>query len=224
VAPLQPFAARGVIWYQGEGNSQKWLASGYAQTLTALITSWRSGFEQPDLPFLVVQLPRYGAPVGNDWPAVRAAQAQVAETVPNVGLAVTIDCGEENQIHPADKQPVGERLALLARAKVYGQDAAYSSPVFKSMEKVGRDMLVQFEFSDGLFFKGGIAQGFEICGADRKFVPAQAEILQDGVVKIFSHDVGDPVAVRYGWFNSGEVSLFNGAGLPVAPFNEVCSK
>jgi len=218
VAPLQPFAARGVIWYQGEGNSQKWLASGYAETLTALITSWRIGFEQPELSFLVVQLPRYGAPAGNDWPTVRAAQAQVAETVPNIGLAVTIDCGEEKQIHPTDKQPVGERLALLARAKVYGQDAACSGPVLKSMEKVGRDMLVRFEFSDGLFFKGGVAQGFEICGADRKFFPAQAEILPDGAVRLYSSELCDPVVVRYGWFNWGEVSLFNGAGLPAAPF------
>jgi sialate O-acetylesterase len=218
VAPLQPFAARGVIWYQGEGNSQKWLASGYAQTLTALITSWRSGFEQPDLPFLVVQLPRYGAGAGNDWPAVRAAQAQVAETVPNVGLAVTIDCGEEKQIHPADKQPVGERLALLARAKAYGQNVPFSGPVFQRLEKEGRDVLVRFQFADGLFFKGGIAQGFEICGADRKFFPAQAEILPDGAVRLYSSDLCDPVAVRYGWFNWGEVSLFNGAGLPAAPF------
>jgi sialate O-acetylesterase len=215
VAPLQPFAARGVIWYQGEGNSQKWLASGYAETLTALITSWRSGFEQPDLPFLVVQLPRYGASAGNDWPAVRAAQAQVAETVPNVGLAVTIDCGEEKQIHPVDKQPVGERLALLARAKVYGQDAACSGPVFQSLEKDGNSLIVHFDFADGLVLKG--TGGFELCGADGKFVPAVPEVVH-GALKLSSPDVAEPLGARYAWFNWGEVSLFNGAGLPAAPF------
>jgi sialate O-acetylesterase len=224
VAPLQPFAARGVIWYQGEGNSQKWLASGYAQTLMALITSWRSGFEQPDLPFLVVQLPRYDAPVGNDWPAVRAAQAQVAETVPNVGLAVTIDCGEENQIHPADKKPIGDRLALLARAKVYGQDVLFSGPVFQFVEKSGDALIVHFQFGNGLMFKDGVARGFELCGADKKFIPAQAEILSDGVLKVYNPKIKDPATVRYGWFNWGEVSLFNGAGFPAAPFHEVCNK
>ena len=224
VSPIQPLAARGVIWYQGEGNSQKWLASGYAETLTALITSWRSGFEQPDLPFLIVQLPRYGAGAGNDWPAVRAAQAQVAGQLSNVGMVVTIDCGEEKQIHPADKQPVGERLALLARAKVYGQDVACSGPVFQFVEKSGDALIVHFQFGNGLMFKDGVARGFELCGADKKFIPAQAEILPAGVVKIFSPDIGDPVAVRYCWFNWGEVSLFNGAGLPAAPFHEVCSK
>ena len=218
VAPLQPFAARGVLWYQGEGNSQKWLAAGHAETLTALVDCWRRGFQQPDLPFLVVQLPRHGEGVGNDWPAVRAAQAQVARDVPGVELAVTIDCGREDAIHPPDKEPVGERLALLARAKVYGQDVACSGPVFHSVEKTGDALLVRFGYSNGLFFKGGEAKGFEVCGADRKFVPAQAEILPDGAVKVSSPDVGDPVAVRYGWFNWGEVSLFNGAGLPAAPF------
>jgi sialate O-acetylesterase len=218
VAPLQPFAVRGVLWYQGEGNSQNWLAAGHAETLTALITSWRSGFEQPDLPFLIVQLPRYGAGAGNDWPAVRAAQAQVAGQLSNVGMVVTIDCGEEKQIHPADKQPVGERLALLARAKAYGQDIPFSGPVFQSFTKAADIILVRFEFADGLFFKGGEAKGFEICGTDKKFVPAQAEILPGGVVKVSCPDVGYPVAVRYGWFNWGGVSLFNGAELPAAPF------
>jgi sialate O-acetylesterase len=211
-------AARGVIWYQGEGNSQKWLASGYAETLSALIQSWRIGFEQPELPFLIVQLPRYGAGAGNDWPAVRAAQAQVARKLPKVELAVTIDCGEEKQIHPADKQPVGERLAWLAQAKVYGQDVLFSGPVLQSAEKSDGALNLRFDFAAGLHFAGGEAKGFEISGADQKFAPAQAEILQDGTVKVFSPEISNPASVRYGWFNWGEVSLFNGAGLPAAPF------
>lgn len=119
VAPLQPMAARGVIWYQGEGNSQKWLAPGYAGTLTALIESWRDGFGDPALPFLVVQLPHYNYGPGNDWPAIREAQAQVAEAMDDVELIITIDCGRDDQIHPPDKQPVGERLAMKAVQSVY---------------------------------------------------------------------------------------------------------
>jgi len=220
VAPLQPFAARGVIWYQGEGNSQKWLAPGHADTLTALIRSWRIGFEQPEVPFLVVQLPRFGAGAGNDWPAVRAAQAQVARELPKVELAVTIDCGEEADIHPVDKQSVGERLAWLAQAKVYGQDVLFSGPVLQSAEKSDGALNLRFDFSAGLHFAGGEAKGFELCGADQKFVPAQAEILPDGTVKVSSPEISNPVSVRYGWFNWGEVSLFNHEGLPAAPFSE----
>jgi len=215
VAPLQPFAARGVIWYQGEGNSQKWLASGYAETLTALITSWRDGFAQPDLPFFIVQLPRYGAGAGNDWPAVRAAQAQVAKEIPQVELSVTIDLGEQASIHPIDKEPVGERLALLARAKVYSHNVACSGPVFQSLEKDGNSLIVHFKFADGLALNG--AGGFELCGADGKFVPARPDIV-DGALKLSSPDVAEPFGARYAWFNWGEVSLFNGAGLPAAPF------
>ena len=215
VAPLQSFAVRGVLWYQGEGNTQNWLASGQAETLTALISSWRRGFEQPEMPFLIVQLPRYNAGSGNNWPMVRAAQAQVAKELPNVGLAVTIDCSEKKEIHPVDKRPVGERLALLAQAKVYGQSVAFSGPVFKTFEKSGNALLLQFDYSDGLYLDG--TGGFEICGADGRFVPAMPEVVNNEV-KISSPEVAEPVGARYGWFNWGEISLFNTAGLPAAPF------
>ena len=122
VAPLQPFAVRGVLWYQGEGDSAYWMVAHYPATLTALINSWRQGWQQPDLPFLVVQLPRYNAGAGNDWPAVRAAQAQVAEAMDGVELIVTIDCGRDDQIHPPDKEPVGERLAHRALQTVYRKE------------------------------------------------------------------------------------------------------
>jgi len=136
VAPLQPMAARGVIWYQGEGNSQKWLADGYAGTLTALINSWRGGFEQPELSFLIVQLPRYKAGPGNDWPAIRAAQEQVAKAMAGVEMIVTIDCGSDDQIHPPDKQPVGERLAWLAAEKVYGAKMKPSNSSDKAKKRI----------------------------------------------------------------------------------------
>ena len=240
VAPIQPFAACGVIWYQGEGNSAQWLYAGYAESLHALVSSWRDGWQRPDLPFLIVQLPRYVADQWSHWPEIRAAQAQVAETMSNVELAVTIDCGKKDTIHPPDKEPVGYRLALLARAKVYGQDVACSGPVFHSMrsergfcisksndqrerqtlEISGGAAYLTFTNSAGLILKNG-SGGFEICGPDGKFTAAQAEILKDGRVKVSSPEVSSPTAVRYAWFNWGDVSLFNGTGLPAAPFTTV---
>jgi sialate O-acetylesterase len=219
VAPLQLFGVRGVIWYQGEGNTQAWLAPGYVGTLTALIESWRAGFEQSELPFFVVQLPRYDAGQWNDWPAVRAAQQQVANEISGVEIAVTIDLGEENQIHPADKESVGERLALLARTKVHGESIESSGPVFHSVEVDGGDVFVEWAFAEGLVFSNGKAQGFEICGTNGIFVSAEAEILSGGRVRVFSAAVPEPIGARYGWFNWGDVSLFNASGLPAAPFS-----
>jgi sialate O-acetylesterase len=216
VAPLQPLAARGVIWYQGEGNSSQWLAPGYAETLTALIRSWRDGFEQPNLPFFVVQLPRYKSGRWNDRPMIRAAQAQVARALQGVELAVTIDLGQKEHIHPSDKEPVGERLALLARARVYGQNVACYGPLFQSLELKDGEAYVRFSNDDGLYLKGN--SGFEICEADGVFVPACAEIIQ-GAIKLSNPDVTDPVGVRYGYFGWGEVCLFNKQDLPAAPFS-----
>jgi len=167
----------------------------------------------------VVQLPLYDAGDWNDWPAVRAAQEQVANELPGVELAVTIDLGEENQIHPADKESVGERLALLAEARVYGQAVDCYGPFFQAAEIAGSDVFVDMAFADGLYFTAGIALGFEVSRADGLFVPAQAELLPDGRVRVYSPEVPMPSGVRYGWFNWGEVSLFNALGLPAAPFS-----
>jgi sialate O-acetylesterase len=213
VAPLQPMAARGVVWYQGEGNSQQWLVPGYAGTLTALINSWRAGFEQPGLSFLIVQLPRFGT--DGDWPAVRAAQAQVAEILPGVELAVTIDLGQQEHIHPSDKEPVGERLSLLAQSAVYGQKVACRGPFFQGLEKSDGSLLLTFSNSEGLHLKG--TTGFEICGEDGIFFEAVPEMM-NGAVKLSSPEVRAPAAARYGWSSWGDVSLFNGQGLPAAPF------
>ncbi len=218
VAPIAPFAAAGVLWYQGEGNSQEWLAGGYEQTLTALIKSWRGAWRRSDLPFLIVQLPRFDAGAGNDWPTVRAAQARAAESMDNVALAVTIDCGFKDQIHPADKEQVGRRLALLARNKVYGQDVPCEGPVLRAFSVEKDSVTAEFDNGEGLFFKDGEADGFEICGQDGMFAAADAEIIESGGVRIFSDNVSQPTAARYGWFNWGQVSLFNAYGLPAAPF------
>lgn len=216
VAPVQPFAARGVIWYQGEGDSAYWAVEHYNRTLTSLINCWRDGWGLEDLPFFIIQLPRYDAGAGSNWPELRAAQEKTARGMENVELVVTIDCGEKEHIHPADKQPVGERLALMARAKVYGENIPCEGPFFQTLETSDSEVYITFSNSDGLHMKG--TGGFEICGADGNFVPAEVEVLQDGRAKVFSPGVPKPSAVRYAWFNWGEVSLFNGLGLPVAPF------
>jgi sialate O-acetylesterase len=217
VAPLRPFAASGVIWYQGEGNSQKWLANGYKDTLSALIKSWRNGWRD-DLPFLIVQLPRYRAGEGNDWPAVRAAQANAAKESDNTWLAVTIDLGYKDRIHPPDKQPVGERLAMIAAEKVYGKDVKSGPPFMVNAVISGDSLIVEFENGNGLYFKDGLDEGFEICGQEGEFIKADAMILPGSRVKIFSDKIKAPKAARYGWFNWGNVSLYNASGLPAAPF------
>lgn len=218
VAPLQQFIPRGIIWYQGEGNSQKWLADGYGQTLNALIHSWRNGWNRPELPFLIVQLPRYKAGPGNDWPAVRDGQAQAARENTGVELAVTIDCGSETQIHPPDKQPIGERLALLAAREVYDLPVKCQGPTFKSAEICSNSIIVTFDNAKDLNFNNGVAQGFEICGPNGAFVSAEAEIINKNQVRIFNPEIKEPFSARYAWFNWGPVSLANSEGLPAAPF------
>jgi sialate O-acetylesterase len=219
VAPLQPLAVRGIIWYQGESDARPGFKEGYAGTLRALIESWRRGFGNAALPFLVVQLPRWEPKQPeDDWPSIRAAQAQVAREMPGVELAVMIDLGEQKEIHPNDKQPVGERLALLASAKVYGQSTACSGPVLAKAVRQDSAAILHFDKGRGLHFVNGTAKGFEIAGADGNFVPAQAEILSDGTIKVFHPGTTQPTAVRYAWFNWGDVSLYNADDLPAAPF------
>ena len=217
VAPIQPFAVRGIIWYQGEGNASRNRAPKYAGLLKALIASWRDGWQSTDLPFLVVQLPRYDAGPDSDWPGLRAAQEKAAREVANVHLVVTIDRGQKEVLHPSDKEPVGERLALMARAKVYGDDVACDGPFFQTLEISGGAAYLTFSNSEGLHLKG--SEGFEIRGANGMFAAAEAEVLQDGRVRVVSPEVAEPTAVRYAWFNWGAVCLFNGAGLPAAPFS-----
>lgn len=218
VAPLQPLAVRGVIWYQGEGNTQKWLAPGYAGTLTALVQSWRTGFEQPELPFLVVQLPRYGAGTGNDWPAVRAAQAQVAAELPRVELVVTIDCGEEDDIHPADKRPIGERLARMARKEVYGEPglAAHGPRVISASRREGQ-LEVSFALDQAILqMTSEPLVGFAWVDSAGKLQPTVATVSGDARVRVDAPS--EAQAITYAWGNWPEVSLFDTAGLPASPF------
>jgi sialate O-acetylesterase len=212
IAPLVPYAMRGVIWYQGEGNVQR--ERQYRSLFPALIADWRRAWGLGEFPFLFVQI----APFDDMTPEIREAQLLTWRHTPNTAMAVTTDCGDAKDIHPAHKQPVGARLALAARALAYGDKVEYSGPAFQSMAVSGNKATLRFDhLGGGLVAKGGPLQGFTIAGEDKVFVPARAEIRGSTVV-VTSKTVAKPVAVRYGWANVPVVNLFNKAGLPASPF------
>ena len=218
VHPLLPCAIRGVLWYQGESNVGR--AGAYAQQFPALITSWRSHFGQGDIPFLWVQLANFRAPPsgrGEVLPYLREAQAR-ALALPATGQAVAIDIGDPASINPRNKQEVGRRLALIAKAKVYAIPVDYSGPAFTGAEAEGASMRVHFRFTgEGITASDKPLQSFEVAGADKLFHPAKA-VIQGSTLLVQSPLVKQPVAVRYAWRNAPEANLYNGAGLPAAPF------
>jgi sialate O-acetylesterase len=212
IAPLVPYAMRGVIWYQGEANVGR--ERQYRSLFPAMIADWRCAWDEGDFPFLFVQI----APFSGMTPEIREAQLLTLQHAKNTAMAVTIDCGDAEDIHPANKSPVGARLALAAQALAYGEKIEYSGPAFEAMKIDGREAVLSFTHrGGGLVAKDGPLKGFTIAGADGVFHPAQAEIRGQTVV-VSSADVSRPVAVRYGWANVPEGNLFNGAGLPASPF------
>jgi sialate O-acetylesterase len=212
IAPLLPYAMRGVIWYQGEANVGR--ERQYRSLFPAMIADWRRAWGEGDFPFLFVQI----APYSGMTPEIREAQLLSWQRTTNTAMAVTIDCGDANDIHPAHKQPVGSRLALAARALAYGEKLEYAGPVFDSMKIEGANAILKFTHLDGgLVAKDGELKGFTLAGADKMFHPAQAKIVGETVV-VNLPDVPQPVAVRYGWANVPEGNLFNRAGLPASAF------
>jgi sialate O-acetylesterase len=221
IDPVAPLAITGAIWYQGEANTSR--AAQYRKLLPAMIADWRKSFGQDDFPFYIVSLPAFmehkSTPVvEDDWAELRGAQDFVANTVTNSGLAVAIDVGDANNIHPKDKREVGERLALVALARHYGKNIPYSGPRFASMERLPSALKLSFTHTDGgLVVKGDTLEEFSICGEDRKWHWAYAKIVGDGVV-LSSSEVRNPIAARYAWQSNPKATLFNGAGLPAIPF------
>ena len=212
IAPLLPYAIRGVIWYQGESNVGR--ERQYRTLFPTMIADWRHAWGEGDFPFLFVQI----APYHGNSPEIREAQLLSWQNTTNTAMAVTIDCGDANDIHPPRKQPMGARLALAARAIAYGEKLEYSGPVFQSMKIEGSEVVLRFTHpGGGLVAKDGPLKGFTIAGADKIFHPAQAEIRGQTIV-VASDVVSRPVAVRYGWANVPEGNLFNRAGLPASPF------
>jgi sialate O-acetylesterase len=218
IAPLQPATLRGVLWYQGESNVGH--PGEYAELFATLIRSWRAGFGQGDIPFYFVQLANFGDEdevKDRGWARLREAQA-TALGLPNTGMAVTIDIGEAHNIHPRNKQELGRRLALIARANAYGLAPEASGPVFASANREGSAIRVRFTHAgDELAARDGDVKALELAGADRVFHPATAVIDVDTLL-VSSPEVADPVAVRYAWTNAPRANLYGDTGLPAVPF------
>lgn len=217
IAPLQPYALRGALWYQGESNCGR--PTEYAALFPAMIHAWREQWGR-EFAFYFVQLPNFISPTdasGSEWAWLREAQT-AALALPATGMAVTIDCGDRDDIHPQNKPIVGRRLAALALAQTYRVPGDWSGPRYVGVNREGSALRVRFTGADtGLIAERKPPQAFELAGADRKFHPATASIERDTVV-VKSPAVPEPVAVRYAWANAPVANLFNGAGLPAAPF------
>jgi sialate O-acetylesterase len=219
IAPLTPYAVRGFIWYQGEANATPSRAWFYHRLFSTLIRDWRRAWGDENLPFFFVQLANYGKVTpDNQWAELREAQLQTL-ALRNTGMAVTIDIGNPDNIHPTNKQDVGARLALAARAIAYGEPGfEYSGPIYRQTTVDGSSLRLWFDHvGGGLRSKGADLKGFTIAGRDGKFVPAQARIDRNTVI-VSSPDVPQPTTVRYGWEASPEVNLYNLEGLPASPF------
>jgi sialate O-acetylesterase len=218
IAPLTLFPIRGTIWYQGESDASPERAPVYARLFQTMIRDWRRAWGIGDFPFLFVQLTNFIADPDNAWPELREAQRQ-ALTLSKTGMAVTIDIGTPEDIHPKNKKPVGMRLALAARAIAYDEKIEYSGPLYRQATTEGQALRVWFDHAGGgLVSKGNTGlKGFEIAGADRKFVPAESRI-EGSCVIVSNPNIPNPRYVRYGWLDNPEVNLFNKQDLPASPF------
>jgi sialate O-acetylesterase len=219
IHPMKPFAFRGVIWYQGESNASR--AHEYRTLFPLLIRDWRAHWGERSFPFLFTQLANYRdkqtEPTEDAWAELRDAQRQTL-VMPNTGMAVTIDIGDADDIHPKNKQEVGRRLALQARARVYGQDVICCGPVYRTLQVQGDSIQVFFDHADGLkTLDGGPVKGFSIAGPDQTFRWARARI-DENTVWVWHPDIDSPTAVRYGWASNPIANLANRAHLPASPF------
>lgn len=218
VHPIIKMTIKGVIWYQGEANVAR--AFQYRKIFPAMISDWRNQWDQGDFPFFFVQLAPYNYPRRGEYTGaeLREAQLLTLTRVPNAGMAVTMDIGNPDDIHPRNKKDVGYRLALWALAKEYEQDLVYSGPLFKSISVEGSAIRVHFDHTGtGLESIDGPPAPFYISAADRVYQPARAKI-EDHTIVVSHPDVKSPVAVSYGWSNAPQTNLFNREGLPASPF------
>ena len=222
IAPLTPYTIRGAIWYQGESNASQ--ARLYRKLFPTMILSWRRAWNS-EFPFLFVQLANYnakhlpptGQPEESNWAELREAQTMTLE-IPHTGMAVAIDIGDAENIHPKNKQEVGRRLALVAEATVYYQDHEFSGPLFAGAQVEDGKVRLSFRTAQGMKASdGGKLKGFAIAGEDKKFVWADAAVEGDHII-VTSPEVKEPVAVRYAWADNPECNLVNDTGLPASPF------
>src|SRR5271157_1009106 len=214
IKPIEPYAIRGALWYQGESITEGLQL--YPVVMEHVITSWRQEWGQGDFPFYFVQLAAQDA--ASNRPEVREAQAQALK-VPNTAMAVAMDIGEKTNVHPRNKQVLGDRLARIARANVYDEKIESCGPMYESMRVEGNSIRVKFtHLGGGLVAKGGDLKWFQVAGADRNFVDATAKIDGNTII-VSSPSVTAPVAVRYAWHRWPEgANLYNAAGLPAPQF------
>jgi len=219
IAPLIPYGIKGAIWYQGESNAGR--AEQYETLFPTMIKSWRKDWNQGEFPFFFVQLAPFMKiekdPTDTPWARLREAQ-RLTLKLDKTGMAVITDVGDEKDIHPKQKEPVGARLALAARAIANGEKIEYSGPTFDSVKVAdGKAILAFKHLGGGLVAKGDALTGFTIAGDDKVFYNAEAMIQGDTIV-VSSSQVAKPVAVRFGWANYPVVNLWNKEGLPASPF------
>ncbi len=225
IHPLHDFAIKGAIWYQGESNAAR--ANEYEKVLSTMIGAWREQVGVGDFPFYQVGLANFMAPTDDpnkpsNWAHLREAQRQIGRNVKNAGMTVTIDIGEEKDIHPKNKQDVGKRLALMALDDAYGKTLVSRGPTLKDVKFDGAKAIVSFDHvGSGLMAKDGESSGkldsFSIAGEDGKFAWADASIEGDTVI-LTSKEVPNPTQVRYAFADNPKATLFNKEGLPAEPF------
>jgi sialate O-acetylesterase len=216
IAPATPYTIRGFLWYQGETDSSPTVFTPqlYHRLFPGLIRNWRARWNEGDLPFLFVQISNFYSP-SEDWGTIRDAQRQTL-SVANTAMAVSIDVGTRDNVHPPDKQTVAARLALGARDLVYGEHVEDSGPLPRSINQMPGGLRIWFSHADGLHAQGGTVHGFEVASHDGHFQPAEATI--DGDSVIVHTSLTGPLSVRYGWPSFTDANLYNSAGLPASTF------
>jgi sialate O-acetylesterase len=217
IAPIVPFSIKGAIWYQGESN--RYDGELYKKIFPKMITNWRHDWNRGEFPFYFVQIAPYTYQDKYSTGLLREAQDFTMRTVPNTGMVVTMDIGNIKNIHPANKQDVGKRLAYWALAKDYGKkDVVFSGPIFKSFVREGNKIRIWFDYAEGgLKTDGKELKHFTIAGADGHFVPAKA-VIEGNTVVVYSEGVAKPEEVRFGWGSTDVTNLFGAGGLPAGPF------
>jgi sialate O-acetylesterase len=220
IAPATPYTIKGAIWYQGETNSAPERAPLYSKLFSTMISDWRHEWHQGEFPFLYVQISSFNSPNEN-WGMLRDQQRRTL-SLAGTAMAVSLDVGNFNNVHPADKQTVGARLALAAESMVYkhadkaGKPLEYSGPLYRQMTREDSKIRVYFDHaSHALHAKGTALQGFELAGKDHHFVPASA-VIEGQTVVVSSPQVPDPVSVRYAWPGFTTANLYNDADLPAS--------
>lgn len=213
IKPLQPYTIKGCIWYQGEGNSGR--HEEFRTLFPAFVEGWRKTWDNPEMPFYFVQLPGYK---GTTWPHFRQAQLDCSKAIDHCGMVVSEGCGNETDIHPRVKKPIGDRLAIAISAEVYGQDHIPYGPTFKSVEFSGAKATVHFDYcGSGLVLKTSDTHAFEIAGADAKFEQTKVE-LNGCTLSLWNDTIKQPKFVRYAFAPVPNMVLFNKEGLPASPF------